>query len=544
MSGALSKDNFIQTSGPSSPVVVIGCGISGALAAKALRDLGLTVTYVRIPDDHNNVFGHLSEPDEQGLTEYVGIAGDHSDTFVTDTLPSVRREGPFFRIDRDGLDDRLFGCVVIASGVSLRVATSRQSNEDILRPGETVATPQRLCFILDAGHQSDMYAGVSALDLALKNQTAGGTSSVFFQNIPVAHPGAEELYDQAKKAGVVFVRYDNGMPPVVDRFEGPHKSSGFRVQVTDLVAGGDPVETECDRVFLVGFPDACSLDNGLRGLVAHDVDAEGFLLSESIHSASGRSFINGVFAVGECTGLLGLTQIVAQAYSVSVKARSWLRQIEDTAATEKISVADECIRCLTCYRVCPHAAISVNYAASRSKIRALANSCQQCGICVSECPRMALDLTFFPEIGISGFVDEIAKIEGQDSFVVYGCERSTADLMAKIEAPSEALYFSVPCAGRISENMLWATLSTGVSGILVVGCHPGNCASKYGTEWAGKRVNQILGKMQSVGIPSPQIAYTSVSSRETARLEGILRDFKASLKGNHDVFSKRNEIRK
>jgi coenzyme F420-reducing hydrogenase delta subunit len=116
--------------------------------------------------------------------------------------------------------------------------------------------------------------------------------------------------------------------------------------------------------------------------------------------------------------------------------------------------------------------------------------------------------------------------------------------MAKIEAPSEALYFSVPCAGRISENMLWATLSTGVSGILVVGCHPGNCASKYGTEWAGKRVNQILGKMQSVGIPSPQIAYTSVSSRETARLEGILRDFKASLKGNHDVFSKRNEIRK
>jgi len=527
------------------PALVIGDGIAGLLAVNALKALEINVVYIRTADRQSNAFWPYPEPYSEDMAEHLGITTPHPETFDVAEMPSLRREGPFYRIHHEGLTGRLFGCVVVATGAALSTATGRDHpDEDLLQATHRMSMPQRLGLVLDVGRPSDPYAGIAALSLALRNQIAGGTSTVVFQNIPVAHQGAEELYDRAKKAGVVFVRYDAGSPPVIDRIVKTGESVGFRVTVIDSVASGHPLEMEFDQVAFVGFPDGKSIDDRVRSLACHDVDAEAFILSESIHASSGRSFTNGIFAVGQCTGLFGLPIIMAQAHSVAVKARSWLRRLEDAAPAEKVLVSDECIRCLTCYRLCPHTSISVNYATSRSKISAAAASCQQCGICVSECPRGALDLNFFPEIALSGFVDDMKRMDRSDAFVVYGCERSTADLMAKMDLPDETVFFSVPCAGRISESLLWATLTTGISGILVVGCHPGNCASKYGTEWAGKRVNEVLIKMQSMGIAAPLISYTSLSSREAARFERIVRDFAAAIKTHQNVFSQRNESKK
>lgn len=542
MSQAFPTTEPEQTETLLHPALVIGGGIAGSLAVNALKALGLTVVYIRMADQQSNPFWPYLDPYSQDIAEHLGITAPHPETFDLAEIPSVRREGPFFRMHHEGLTERLFGCVVVATGAALTTAPEQgHPNEDLLQPTHRMSGPQRLGLVLDFGRPSDPYAGIAALSLALRNQAAGGTSTVVFQNIPVAHEGAEELYDRAKRAGVVFVRYDAGSPPVVDRLGQTGESVGFRVTVIDSVSGGHSLEMEFDHVAFVGFPDGRSIDDRVRSLAGHDVDVNGFLLSESIHTSSGRSFTNGVFAVGQCTGLFGLPIIMAQAHSMAVKARSWLRLLGDTAAAEKVTVSDECIRCLTCYRLCPHTSISVNYATSRSKISASAASCQQCGICVSECPRGALDLNFFPEIALAGFVDEMKKIDRPNAFVVYGCERSTADLMAKMHLPPEALFFSVPCAGRISEPLLWSTLTTGISGILVVGCHPGNCASKYGTEWAGKRVNEVLIKMQAMGIAAPLISYTSLSSREVARFERIVHEFAASIRANQNVFLQRNE---
>ncbi len=53
-----------------------------------------------------------------------------------------------------------------------------------------------------------------------------------------------------------------------------------------------------------------------------------------------------------------------------------------------------------------------------------------------------------------------------------------------IELPAGVLFFPVPCAGRVSESILWATLAAGAKGVLAIGCHHGNCASQNGTDWA------------------------------------------------------------
>lgn len=195
---------------------------------------------------------------------------------------------------------------------------------------------------------------------------------------------------------------------------------------------------------------------------------------------------------------------------------------------ETVSVSQECVRCLTCYRICPHSAISLHREAARSSVQASAPVCRECGICVSECPRLALDLDSSPEQEVVSFLAEARK--HSDPIVIYGCERSAGRVMGLIDLPPEVLFFPVPCAGRISESVLWATLAAGAKGVLAIGCHHGSCASHTGTDWAMSRVQNVLGKLGAPEGSAPLVGYISAASNEPARLSRAVNQFCASLR--------------
>jgi len=142
-----------------------------------------------------------------------------------------------------------------------------------------------------------------------------------------------------------------------------------------------------------------------------------------------------------------------------------------------------------------------------------------------------LDLVFFPEAAITSFVDEVSRKGDSRPVVVYGCQRSPGRAASRIALPPEVLFMTVPCAGRISESVLWATMAAGVKGILVVGCHHGNCASNNGTDWAEARVAEVMKKL---GIPNgmqPPVKYTTVAANEEARFSRIVNDFCRTVRG-------------
>jgi len=541
MRGVGSDCSNMESVNPFFRVLVLGNGLCGELAARALCAVGLSCTYAQVSELPTTIYSRLSH---ETFAERIPVSCSDGTPWTTaafDKMPSVKREGPFFKID-GGAED-LFGAVVFAFGASLglhsdaipmKVAAFQQTTPP--------AIPQRMGFVLDAGRDSDRYAAISAVEAALENQRKGGASYVFFRNAPVAVTGGELLYDQAKKAGVCFVRYEEGREPIIHQIAGQGNGLAFRIQAVDSVIG-EPIDIQCDAIYGVGFAAPGAIQDAIYGIANYDVDQNGFLLSESIHCGLGQSFGRGVFAVGGCTGTLGLQQIASQALSVAVKARAWALRASSLASVDRISVNDECVRCLTCLRICPHSAISVNYAPARSKITSLTASCEQCGLCVSECPQEALDLIGFPQKGIESFLADIRQNAAEGSFVVYGCERSTSDLVAKIGAPPGALFLAVPCAGRVSESLLWATLNAGASGVLVIGCHPGNCASRYGTQWAGARVKEIWRKLQGMGIAAPVISYATTSARQPARFETLLHEFKRSLDKHAAATASRNENR-
>jgi quinone-modifying oxidoreductase subunit QmoB len=514
--------------------LVIGDGPSGLLAARALVDLGVPVSLMKSDPSAPALFCAAPGFDDREYLRDLSSVLDRVQTFERREPIEVLREGRGFLVHNGKEAPRYFGCIVFAQGTLRKsIPADLPQGVESMAPDYAGDRHESVAFLLDYGKLSNPAAGMAAIEQARQNRAAGGQSVVLMRHVPVRHLFGEHLYESAKAAGVRFFRFGDQLPLIELLPE--HNATGprFRITVKDLIEAGEPIVIECDRIIAATGADPSALPSHMMEVTGGDVDSEGFLLSSSIHCAPGKSFSGGIFAVGECTGSLDLLDVTSQAAAVAAEARAW---IMGRAAAERqedtIRITDECCRCLTCFRVCPHTAISYEGAAARSGIRVSSAACQECGVCVAECPRIALDLISFPEISISSFLAEVEKVADSEPLVIYGCHRSAARAVSQSQLPGGVFFFSVPCAGRVSEPIIWATLAAGAKGLLIVGCHHGNCASRDGTDWAEARVNSVLDALRASGRADVRLHYATSAANEEARLLRLIRDFHSSL---HDV---------
>ncbi len=527
------------------PVLVVGNGLSAMISAKTLVDLGLSVTMVKIGSEKSRLYCPSCGSDFHDYLGWVSKSMDRVEVYEFPTLPEIRRQGCYFYADFGSGQGDLYGCLFLAPGTELLpLATSLPQGVQPLSSERFSGAARGIGFLLDYGCGSPPAAGMAAIVQAIENKAAGGESYVIFQHAPVAHLFGESLYDQAKRAGVQFFRFGEKLP-LVKRISGDDDGGKFEISLSDDIERGEEVILSCDKILAAQGPDPASVPAALSEILENDLDAEGFLLSDSIHCHSGRSFINGIFAVGEVTGETDLVRVAAQAASAAVKARAWMIRASQRKDEETISVADECVRCLTCYRICPHSAIALARGAARSNVQISAPICQECGICASECPRFALDLNSYPEQKVAAFLAEMNKTSSA-SVVIYGCQRSAGRAVSEIDLPPEVLFFPVPCAGRISESILWATLAAGAAGVLAIGCHHGNCASQTGTDWAKARVQSFVSGPDAFNGFANKMGYATIAANEPARLNRIIKEFCSSLDtehpGKHSPAENANEL--
>jgi len=509
------------------PVLVVGAGASGLMAAKALHDLGLSVTIARTPVDCSVLYWTSGAPDAEDYLRSVTVSLAAVKIVTFEEPPTLRRDGSGFSVRMNDGREARFGCVFLAGGACLGSVPRELSGfADPVMPGSLPKGPARIAFLLDWHRSAYPAVAMTAMDQAIENVASGGESHVFFRHAPVCHLFGEALYEKARRAGVQFYRFGDERPVVRLPEAGESPGHFFVVAAKDAIEGGEEFSIPCDRILVATGPDSSSLTDFPWKIIG-GADEDGLALSSSIHCHSGRSFSSGVFVVGEITGELDLIRVYAQAAAAAVQARAWM--LKATTAQKAVVVSEECIRCLTCRRICPHAAISFQAGQARSEVLASPAACHECGICVSECPRTALDLVGFPEEGFGTFLDNVRNSTHGSTVVVYGCQRSPARAASTAMFPPHVLFLSVPCAGRVSEALLWATLAAGARGVLVLGCHSGNCASETGTDWAAARLALVLDKLGLPGhIPSP-VGHATVSSIEPARMIRIVEQFCESL---------------
>lgn len=504
------------------PAMIVGNGPVAHLICAMMRSMNIDVNLVYCQEPSAFVHSTLATNPSSKISTVIQSGHGSFRGFQLSEIETMKRIDTDFALILNNGERVNNGCVILAPDL-------RPRNADLSLPADVEPVPSgRLCnpggkvvFLLDYKTPSDPGPAMAAIIRAMENIEAGGESAVIMRHVPVRHIYGEDQYDKAKSMGVRFFRYSDTYPEV----KSLSTEKGFLVKVEDIISGPEQIEIKCDRVIVATGPDPDDIIDRWRHIASGDQDSAGYLLGESVHCHSGRSFTNGVFAVGAITGTGDLNLATAQAASAAVKARAWLLGLESGKTVEKISIDDSCCRCLTCRRICPHKAIFFNPGVARSKIISEPAFCEECGLCVSECPQNAIEFSHLQQVQPEPKTETTARAQRQ--VFVLGCERSAGRALKGIEPLEGVMFRPVECAGAVSEAMLLESLASGMAGILVLGCHKGNCKSKNGTDWAGARVQTLLEALGPGANPAiPKLEYKTVASNESARLYDVIRQFK------------------
>lgn len=509
-------------------ILVIGGGIPAQVVTQTLVALGADVLFARVQDTPTHHYAARPEGTDEDLCARPSRELKLLTPRDVDRPPTIQRGREGFLAHFDDGTTSVHNCVVLAPGVQLKPKpASLPEGTELFASTMETATPERIAFLLDYLEPSDPALGMAAMKAATRNVRNGGESIVCFKHAPVRHLFGEKLYDQARNAGVQFVRFGNEPPTVQPGVPGTEDAK-FTIIASDAIDREEEFRQNCDRVVAVTGPDPGSIPQWAQELAAKDLDTEGFVLADSVHCSSGNAFASGMFLVGEGTGNMDLIGCVAQAQSAAAQALAWVKRSGVKEESASISIGSECVRCLTCHRVCPHEAIPPLVDPLRARMSPVRELCRDCGICASACPSVAIRVPACLEETMTTFVSDVPRAEAQQTLFVFGCQRSAGIVAQTIEMPEHVRLLPVPCAGSVSENVIWSGLAAGARGILVVGCHHGNCASHTGTDWAAARVRRTL----ETGIfpaDAPRVGYATIASNESARFSRLVATFLAKL---------------
>jgi coenzyme F420-reducing hydrogenase delta subunit len=102
------------------------------------------------------------------------------------------------------------------------------------------------------------------------------------------------------------------------------------------------------------------------------------------------------------------------------------------------------------------------------------------------------------------------------AFLCNWCSYAGADLagVSRIQYPSNVRVIRVPCSGRINPFFIVASLQHGVDGVLVSGCHPGDCHYLSGNYSARRKFALLKSLLEFVGIEEGRVQFSWVSAAE------------------------------
>ena len=112
------------------------------------------------------------------------------------------------------------------------------------------------------------------------------------------------------------------------------------------------------------------------------------------------------------------------------------------------------------------------------------------------------------------------------AFLCNWCSYAGADLagVSRLQYPPSLRIIRVPCSGRVSANMILEALKAGADGVLVSGCHPGDCHYISGNLYARRRFAILKNFLEFVGIEPDRINFSWVSASEGEQFAEVARE--------------------
>ena len=96
------------------------------------------------------------------------------------------------------------------------------------------------------------------------------------------------------------------------------------------------------------------------------------------------------------------------------------------------------------------------------------------------------------------------------AFLCSWCSYAGADLagVSRLQYPTNIRIVRVPCSGRINPFYVVKSLQQGWDGVLVSGCHPGDCHYLSGNYYARRRFAVLKNLLEYVGVEEGRVQFS------------------------------------
>jgi len=113
------------------------------------------------------------------------------------------------------------------------------------------------------------------------------------------------------------------------------------------------------------------------------------------------------------------------------------------------------------------------------------------------------------------------------AFCCNWCSYAGADLAGtnRMEYPAEVKIIKVPCSCRVDPMFVLRAFQRGADGVIICGCHPGDCHYSTGNYYTRRRMALLFSFLEYLGLEQDRLQVSWVSAAEGARFAEVMKDF-------------------
>jgi coenzyme F420-reducing hydrogenase delta subunit/predicted transcriptional regulator len=118
-------------------------------------------------------------------------------------------------------------------------------------------------------------------------------------------------------------------------------------------------------------------------------------------------------------------------------------------------------------------------------------------------------------------------------FLCNWCSYAGADLagVSRIQYPTNIRIVRVMCSGRIDPTIPLEVLTMGADGVIVLGCHPGDCHYVEGNLYEERKIIMLKKLIALTGLEPERLRLEWVSASEGQRFAKVVTEFTNQIKG-------------
>lgn len=117
------------------------------------------------------------------------------------------------------------------------------------------------------------------------------------------------------------------------------------------------------------------------------------------------------------------------------------------------------------------------------------------------------------------------------AFCCNWCSYAGADLAgsSRLSYPAEVKIIRMPCSCRVNPMFILRAFQRGADGVILAGCHPGDCHYSTGNYYTRRRMTLLFSMLDYLGIEKERTRVEWISAAEGAKFASVMNEFASEI---------------